>query len=443
MKRLTQDQGSNTYPACSPDGRMVAFFSTRGGLYTVEPARAEPAEDRERHRREPALGRQLIFVVLAACGAPRETTSVSVALASATGSASAIAIAPDAPKAWRELPATKVHVVGKASATKVPFHGASGVTVAPDGKTFFIDASQNGTPGGFVVSDAHPKGVFFGTSEVHDARFSSDAKRLLVYNDERDVASVLSVPDGAVMHDELHVKQARFDGSKLVTWNGCQVVRDGVPIGPKICGGADASDDGRTWIVVTPERHGRPLSMRTYDDLHWIDGRTGDARVIAHAVGEVRISPKGDYVCAMTPRLWCFDFARHAAVAELPRVDTYRLSWDDDGSRFVAAPFRFDDLVVVDFAARTVRHVALDADIRWLSFAPGGRIVAWDKGAWLIDPTTGETIELFPKTVEVGGLAIVPGVRDRFFMGNESGASRDWYDVRVAIAAPVSAARQP
>jgi TolB protein len=37
MKRLTQDQGSNTYPACSPDGRMVAFFSTRGGLYTSNP----------------------------------------------------------------------------------------------------------------------------------------------------------------------------------------------------------------------------------------------------------------------------------------------------------------------------------------------------------------------------------------------------------------------
>ncbi|HEY2510798.1 MAG TPA: hypothetical protein VGI39_08080 [Polyangiaceae bacterium] len=34
MKRLTQDQGSNTYPACSPDGRIAAFFSTRGGLYT-------------------------------------------------------------------------------------------------------------------------------------------------------------------------------------------------------------------------------------------------------------------------------------------------------------------------------------------------------------------------------------------------------------------------
>ncbi len=31
IARLTQHQGSNSYPACSPDGRMLAFFSTRGG----------------------------------------------------------------------------------------------------------------------------------------------------------------------------------------------------------------------------------------------------------------------------------------------------------------------------------------------------------------------------------------------------------------------------
>jgi TolB protein len=39
MKRLTQDQGSNTYPACSPDGRIISFFSTRGGggLFTTNP----------------------------------------------------------------------------------------------------------------------------------------------------------------------------------------------------------------------------------------------------------------------------------------------------------------------------------------------------------------------------------------------------------------------
>jgi TolB protein len=31
LQRLTQNQGSNGYPACSPDGRLLAFFSTRAG----------------------------------------------------------------------------------------------------------------------------------------------------------------------------------------------------------------------------------------------------------------------------------------------------------------------------------------------------------------------------------------------------------------------------
>jgi len=37
-QRLTQGQGSNTYPACSPDGRLLAFFSTRNqqpGMYMM------------------------------------------------------------------------------------------------------------------------------------------------------------------------------------------------------------------------------------------------------------------------------------------------------------------------------------------------------------------------------------------------------------------------
>ena len=31
LSRLTQNQGRNSYPACSPDGRLVAYFSTRTG----------------------------------------------------------------------------------------------------------------------------------------------------------------------------------------------------------------------------------------------------------------------------------------------------------------------------------------------------------------------------------------------------------------------------
>jgi len=39
-QRLTQNQGTNTYPGCSPDGRLLAFFSTRKsgegpGLYVL------------------------------------------------------------------------------------------------------------------------------------------------------------------------------------------------------------------------------------------------------------------------------------------------------------------------------------------------------------------------------------------------------------------------
>jgi TolB protein len=38
IARLTQGQGSNTSPACSPDGRLLAFFSTRNkqtGIYLM------------------------------------------------------------------------------------------------------------------------------------------------------------------------------------------------------------------------------------------------------------------------------------------------------------------------------------------------------------------------------------------------------------------------
>ena len=38
MKRLTQDQGSNTYPACSPDGRdRRVLLDAPGRLYPSNP----------------------------------------------------------------------------------------------------------------------------------------------------------------------------------------------------------------------------------------------------------------------------------------------------------------------------------------------------------------------------------------------------------------------
>lgn len=37
MRRLTQFQGSNADPAWSPDGRLIAFYSSRGGIYLMNP----------------------------------------------------------------------------------------------------------------------------------------------------------------------------------------------------------------------------------------------------------------------------------------------------------------------------------------------------------------------------------------------------------------------
>jgi TolB protein len=47
LSRLTQGEGSNSYPACSPDGRLLAYFSTRSknsGLYIKSLKSKQPAQ---------------------------------------------------------------------------------------------------------------------------------------------------------------------------------------------------------------------------------------------------------------------------------------------------------------------------------------------------------------------------------------------------------------
>ncbi len=62
LRRLTQHEGANTYAACSPDGRQVAFFSTgkrgygAGPVHHAHPAPLAREEDLQRGRRVTSLG---------------------------------------------------------------------------------------------------------------------------------------------------------------------------------------------------------------------------------------------------------------------------------------------------------------------------------------------------------------------------------------------------
>jgi len=61
LRRLTQHQGSNTYPACSPDGRLVAFFSTRkgsSGIYLLS------LKTRQTHKVSSRMGQSLQWAAL-------------------------------------------------------------------------------------------------------------------------------------------------------------------------------------------------------------------------------------------------------------------------------------------------------------------------------------------------------------------------------------------
>ena len=71
-------------------------------------------------------------------------------------------------------------VKGAPTFQKVRARGSSGATVAPDGLTHFVDLEDGRRSGGLLVSSAHPDGVYFATKEVHDVRFSTDGKHMLV-----------------------------------------------------------------------------------------------------------------------------------------------------------------------------------------------------------------------------------------------------------------------
>lgn len=125
IQRLTQNQGTNSYPACSPDGRLLAFFSDRGsekGLYVLSLKRWTTmkvlATVGETLRWDPLSVTELAGVVPAPAAAPKPATPAPAAPAASTTPAPA-------------APATTTKPATSAAATPAPVPTTKPTTPAP------------------------------------------------------------------------------------------------------------------------------------------------------------------------------------------------------------------------------------------------------------------------------------------------------------------------
>lgn len=381
-----------------------------------------------------------LAAVFAACGGARAN---EVTVPTAPVPVAADAAAPVEAHAFDDRPFTAGPPIrftiarGHAKTTRFPVSSSAGATVAPDGVTYVVDVIEPKRSGALLVSPSNPKGVLFSTKEVHDVRFSPSGKEVLILDDETRTVTVLSVPDGRELASARPVHVARFvDDDTVPLWDGCHLVvlspRTGQKrtVSDERCGGADASDDGRVFVVGAPSRAGVTLERTPYRTLDRIDGVTGRITPIVHSSGDepmqsIRLAPTGDKVCFYEgTRPACVTTGEGHPIPLPAGADVFGMVFSLEGTRVVYPGGK--DLTVADFSTRTVRELDLGSpDIRYWHFLPGGkRIVVYQAGAWACDLVSEVCEEIHPKTVEPGGFTVVPGTDRRFVLGVESGPTR-------------------
>lgn len=349
---------------------------------------------------------------------------------------SAIVVAPPAdPTPFHRGEDLAVKVLpAKWKRSPVPLAGSSAGIFAPDDSGYFVDARTPTFTGGALVSAAHPDGVKVSVP-VHEAGFASDGRRMYLLDDDANEVSVVTVADGSILGKWPGAFVARFLGNDtLLVWNKCQLMRVDLthpsaapsPVGPRLCGGADASEDGRTWLVASPSSYPVMVGTRPYTRVEKLDAKTGDVVGVASGsqdepLSDIRLAPGGERVCFRGQGVQCLDL-RGSTIAALPKPsgDPFSLRWDPAGEQFLTTAA--GDLIWVDVRARTVRTIALHEDVREWGFLPDGkRIFAYDKGAWIVELATGNAIEVYPKEVQVAVLTASPK-SDRFLVTHAAGA---------------------
>ncbi len=337
-------------------------------------------------------------------------------------------------------------LAGKPTLTALPFKGAAGATVAPDGTTYFIDADNGPARGGWLVSQSHPKGIFLAVGEVHEAVFSPDGLHLALENDETSVVRVVSVPEGKAEQIVGGAYAPVFLGNGLLVYKTrCELMQVVVttPAKPTVvakdlCGAGEASRDGATWMIVSPSKHPTVLSMRTFLDLQRVDAKTGKVTTLLHlqppdGFEDPQISPRGDRACMQRrgKGLSCIALADGREEPIAASGSAYKATFDLEGNQLLYPVG--GQLEVADFRTWTVRKLfTFGEEIRYWRFFPGGkRIITYQNGATVHDLEAQTSFTVQPSKVEVGGFVPVPGSVRKFMLGEEIGPSRRYWWVEL------------
>ena len=257
-----------------------------------------------------------------------------------------------------------------------------GVHFSPDGLTYFTDSPNGQVRGGYLVSPAHPDGVFLHAREVHDTEYSPDSKFVGIEDDEAGRVRVYTIPDGREIQS-FKAQIFRFSGPSTVLYRSrCELMKlelssNAAPeqVGRPECGGATATRDGALWMVVNPSRYGIVLSLRTYTQMLLVDGRTGVIRrrlEMPEGFFDPRLSPAGNRVCfgaRNPPGIHCMQPGKQASLV-LPDATPYTMVFDQEGNQALVG--HSTDLLLLDFRSWTVRRVTSTKNIRYWGFAPGG-----------------------------------------------------------------------
>lgn len=324
---------------------------------------------------------------------------------------------------------------GPLARTPVPLKGSHAAVWSADGASYFVDGADCGR----VFSQEHPAGVPCAAKRPHDVRFSPSGKRWVVL-DDADGSATVHAADGSPVAHYADALVARFESDDALLFRGqCRLFRASLtrpseapaPVGPEVCGGADATADGSLWVVASPTRFATILPMTPYRRLTRVDAATGVAADVMRATGDddaitdVKLAPGGKRVCLRAKKMECLEIDG-GAVREFPKPagDPYSLVWDDRGLRYLSTAG--GDLVWADLATRSVRAVGLAQDVRYWGFVQGGaRAYAFDRGAFVVDLASGETLELEPKGVLVSD--VVPSPKgDRFLVGKDQDGARSY-----------------